>query len=183
MAARVNEQYDGTATGQTFAQATANGTANGGLGYAAGEAADASQAVYVGRSQQVSEGHRARNTPAFTANLWTTYRFAENWKAGLGFEAKSSRSAYGVGTCGAATQNATTLLWSYSNCSTTFTPNSVPGYVRWDAMLTYDQPSYTIKLNVQNLFDRVYYDALYDNGGFTVPGQARRFILSGEYKF
>ena len=183
MAARVNDQYDGTATGQTFAQATANGTANGGLGYAAGEAADASQAVYVGRSQQVSEGHRARNTPAFTANLWTTYRFAENWKAGLGFEAKSSRSAYGVGTCGAATQNATTLLWSYSNCSTTFTPNSVPGYVRWDAMLTYDQPSYTIKLNVQNLFDRVYYDALYDNGGFTVPGQARRFILSGEYKF
>ena len=183
MAARVNDQYDGRATGQTFAQATANGTANGGLGYAAGEVADANQAVYVGRSQQVSEGHRARNTPAFTANLWTTYRFAENWKAGLGFEAKSNRSAYGIGTCGAATQNATTLLWSYSNCSTTFTPNSVPGYVRWDAMLTYDQPSYTIKLNVQNLFDRVYYDAVYDNGGFTVPGQARRFILSGEYKF
>jgi hypothetical protein len=30
--------------------------------------------------------------------------------------------------------------------------------------------------------DKVYYDALYDNG-FTVPGQARRFILSTEYKF
>lgn len=183
MAARVGEQYEGSATGQTFAQATSNGTANGGLGYAAGEAADASQAVYTNRSQQVSEGHRPRNTPAFTANLWTTYRFAESWKAGLGFEAKSSRTAYGVGTCGAATQNATTRLWSYSNCSTTFTPNSVPGYVRWDAMVSYEQPAYSIKFNVQNLFDRVYYDALYDNGGFTVPGQARRFILSGEYKF
>ena len=67
--------------------------------------------------------------------------------------------------------------------SPTFTPNSVPGYVRWDAMVSYEQPKYTLKFNVQNLFDRVYYDALYDNGGFTVPGQARGFILSGEYKF
>ena len=183
MDARVNEQYEGTATGQTFAQATANGTANGGTGYASGEAADANQLIYTNRSQQISEGHRPRNTPAFTANLWTTYRFAQAWKAGLGFEAKGSRTAYGVGTCGAATQNATTRLWSYSNCSTSFTPNSVPGYVRWDAMLTYEQPSYSVKFNIQNLFNRVYYDALYDNGGFTVPGQARRFILSGEFKF
>jgi catecholate siderophore receptor len=183
MAARVNEQYEGTATGQTFAQATSNGTANGGLGYATGEAADASQLMYTSRSQQVSEGHRPRNTPAFTANLWTTYRFAPDWKAGLGFEAKSSRAGYGVGTCGTASQNATTRLWSYSNCSTNFAPNTVPGYVRWDAMLTYEQPSYSIKFNIQNLFDRVYYDALYDNGGFTIPGQARRFILSSEFKF
>jgi catecholate siderophore receptor len=36
---------------------------------------------------------------------------------------------------------------------------------------------------VQNLLDDVYYDALYDNGAFTVPGQGRRFILTGEYKF
>ena len=66
--------------------------------------------IYANRSQQISEGHRPRNTPAFTANLWTTYRFAQAWKAGLGFEAKGSRTAYGVGTCGAATQNATTRL-------------------------------------------------------------------------
>ena len=49
--------------------------------------------------------------------------------------------------------------------------------------MAYEQPKYSVKLNVQNLFDKLYYDALYDNGGFTVPGQARRVILSTEYKF
>ena len=50
-------------------------------------------------------------------------------------------------------------------------------------MVAYEQPSYNIKLNVQNLFDKLYYDALYDNGGFVYVGQARRFILNAEYKF
>jgi len=35
----------------------------------------------------------------------------------------------------------------------------------------------------KNLFDKTYYDAIYDNGPFTVPGQKRRFILTGELKF
>ena len=64
-----------------------------------------------------------------------------------------------------------------------FNPNVAPSYVRWDAMVAYEQPSYNIKLNVQNLFDKLYYDALYDNGGFVYVGQARRFILNAEYKF
>ena len=64
-----------------------------------------------------------------------------------------------------------------------FNPNIVPGYMRWDAMVSYEQPKYTIRFNIQNVFDKLYYDSLYDNGGFTVPGQARRFILSTEYKF
>jgi catecholate siderophore receptor len=36
---------------------------------------------------------------------------------------------------------------------------------------------------VQNLFDKVYYDAVYDNGSFSVPGTNRKFILTGELKF
>jgi catecholate siderophore receptor len=36
---------------------------------------------------------------------------------------------------------------------------------------------------VRNLFDKVYYDSLYDNGGFVVPGTDRAVILTAEFKF
>lgn len=110
-------------------------------------------------------GQMPRNTPKKTFNLWTTYQLPYGFKVGGGMEYKSRR--YGGAPTGTAA----------------FNPNWVDSYVRWDAMVAYDQPKYTVKFNVQNIFDKVYYDALYDNGGFTVPGQARRFILSTEYKF
>ena len=90
------------------------------------------------------------------------------WKIGGGVEHKSKRYGYNPGT---------------DTSTNAFNPNTAPSYTRWDAMVAYEQPKYTVKLNVQNLFDKLYYDALYDNGGFAVPGQARRFILSAEYKF
>lgn len=176
----ITEQNQGTTSGQTFAQFIA---ANGGGGFAAGEAADANELIYTNRYQQGSVGQRPRNTPNTTMNLWATYRFLPEWKAGLGFEAKANRLAYGVQTCGTASKNATTGLWSYTNCTNTFSPNTAPGYVRWDAMLTYDQPKYAVKLNIQNLLNKLYYSEVYDNGGFTVPGQGRRFLLSTELKF
>jgi len=110
-------------------------------------------------------GQMPRNTPKKTFNLWTTYQLPYGFKVGGGMEYKSRR--YGGAPTGTAA----------------FNPNWVESYTRWDAMVSYDQPKYTVKFNVQNIFDKVYYDALYDNGGFTVPGQARRFILSTEYKF
>jgi catecholate siderophore receptor len=191
MDARIDDQYDGVALG-TFADVTANGTAAGptglaGAGYAPGEAADAAQIVYRSRSQQTSEGQRPRNTPRYTANLWTTYQFAPGWKSGLGFETKGSRYGYGIGTCGAATQATTGAnagMWSYGNCSTAaFAPNVAPAYVRWDAMFAYEQKKWSVRLNIQNLLDKVYYDAIYDNGAFSVPGTGRKFILTGEFKF
>ena len=51
-------------------------------------------------------------------------------------------------------------------------PNTAPAYARWDAMVAYEQKNWTLRLNVKNLFDKLYYDAVYDNGGFTVPGTA-----------
>uniref|UniRef100_Q47H70 TonB-dependent siderophore receptor n=1 Tax=Dechloromonas aromatica (strain RCB) TaxID=159087 RepID=Q47H70_DECAR len=110
-------------------------------------------------------GQMPRNTPKKTFNLWSTYQLPYGFKVGGGMEYKSQR--YGGAPTGTAV----------------FNPNWVPSYTRWDAMVSYDQPKYTVKFNVQNIFDKLYYDALYDNGGFTVPGQARRFILSTEYKF
>lgn len=119
------------------------------------------------------KGQRARNTPLYTFNLWTTYALGGGWKIGGGAEAKDKRLVYSP-----STTNASSIF-----VGDRFNPNTAPAYVRWDAMLAYEQKTYSVRLNAQNLFDKVYYDAVYDNGGFTVPGQGRRFILTGEYKF
>ena len=192
MHARIDEQYDGVALG-TFAGITNNGLATGptgvaGTGFATGEAADAAQTVYRSRSVQTTEGERPRNTPTVTANFWTTYKFLGNWKVGGGFEAKGERAGYGIGNCGAATQNTTVGAnfgkWSYGNCSTAaFNPNKLPGYIRMDAMLAYEETKWAVRMNVKNLLNKVYYDALYENGGFTVPGNGRTAIITTEYKF
>ena len=59
----------------------------------------------------------------------------------------------------------------------------MPSYYRIDAMLSYEQPAWALKLNVKNLADKLYYDAVYDNGGFTVPGVRRTVILTAELKY
>ncbi len=120
------------------------------------------------------QGQRARNTPPYTANIWTTYKIFSGWKVGGGAESKGERYGYNPSGAGAVP----TLPGD-----TAFHPNTLPSYVRWDAMVSYEQQHYSVALNAQNLFDKVYYDSLYDNGGFAVPGLGRRLILSGEYKF
>lgn len=119
-------------------------------------------------------GQRARNTPKYTFNLWTTYKLNGGWKVGGGVEAKGDRYGFNPSGAGAIP----TLPGS-----TSFHPNTAPAYTRWDAMVAYEQKTWGVRLNVQNLFDKVYYDSLYDNGGFTVPGIGRKVILTGEYKF
>lgn len=119
-------------------------------------------------------GQRARNTPKYTFNLWTTYKLSGGWKLGGGVEAKGGRYGYNPSGAGA--------IPTLPN-STAFHPNTAPSYARWDAMVAYEQKKWAVRLNVQNLFDKVYYDSIYDNGAFAVPGTKRKFILTGEYKF
>lgn len=117
-------------------------------------------------------GKRARNTPRYTFNLWTTYKLAGPWKIGGGVETKGDRQAVNPSGAGAVP----TLNGVYY-------PNTAPSYVRWDAMAVYAQKKWALRLNIKNLFNTVYYDAVYDNGGFTVPGPRRTVILSAESKF
>ena len=119
------------------------------------------------------EGQRPRNTPKLTFNLWSTYALGGGWKIGGGVEAKSDRYAYVPNAADA----------SNNFIDGKFSPNTAPGYARWDAMLAYEQKSWAARLNVKNVFDRVYYDAVYDQGGFAIPGTGRAIILTGEYKF
>jgi catecholate siderophore receptor len=117
-------------------------------------------------------GQRARNTAKATLNVWTTYKFAGNWKVGAGVEAKGDRYGYNPSST-VATQFA----------DGTFKPNVLPGYARLDAMLAYEAQKWAVRLNVKNLLDKTYYDSLYDNGGFSLPGNHRQAIITTEYKF
>ncbi len=117
-------------------------------------------------------GKNARNTPPYTVNLWTTYQLDSHWKIGGGVEAKGERQAVNPSGAGAVP----TLNGAY-------TPNTAPVYARWDAMVAYEHAKWTVRMNVKNLFDQLYYDAVYDNGGFTVPGTRRTTTLTAEYKF
>lgn len=119
------------------------------------------------------EGQRARNTPIGTFNLWTTYALTDAWKVGGGVEAKGERYAY--------QPSATDASASFTNGH--FNPNSAPGYARVDLMASYEQPKWAVRLNVKNLLNKEYYDAVYDNGSLVTPGNKRQAILTTEYKF
>ena len=60
--------------------------------------------------------------------------------------------------------------------------NRAPGYVKADALVEYViSPSNTVKLNIDNLFDKVYYNTLYR--GFAAPGAERSVKLTLTSKF
>ncbi len=118
-------------------------------------------------------GQRARNTPRYTYNLWTTYKVDENWKVGAGVEAKGDRYAYVPSSATLPTLPG----------GTSFAPNTAPAYERVDALVSYEQLRWAVKLNVKNVFNKLYYDSVYDNGGFTVPGLRRTVIVTAEFKY
>ncbi len=118
-------------------------------------------------------GQRARNTPRYTYNLWTTYKVDDHWKVGAGVEAKGDRYAYVPSSATLPTLPG----------GTAFHPNTAPAYERVDALVSYEQLQWAVKLNVKNVFDKLYYDSVYDNGGFTVPGLRRTVIVTAEFKY
>jgi len=102
------------------------------------------------------EGNWPLYTPPYTANLWTVYQLPHGWQVGGGFNAVGKR---------------------YGNNANT---NYAPGYIRWDAMLSYVQPRYTLRLNVLNVFDTVHYETVYQ--GHVIPGTSRVFLGTIEVK-
>lgn len=119
------------------------------------------------------KGQRARNTPRATLNVWTTYALTSAWKIGGGVEAKGKRYAY-VPSLASGDRY-------FGNGK--FSPNVAPGYARVDAMVAYEQRNWALRLNIKNLLDKEYYDAVYDNGGLVLPGNRRQAIVTAEYQF
>jgi catecholate siderophore receptor len=107
-----------------------------------------------------TQGRTPLNTPRHGANLWATYAITPEWEIGGGANFVDSRFA-----------NNTDLV-------------QVPAYTRFDALIAYHQPRYDIRLNLFNLGDKHYYDALIpSDGGRAVPGLGRAAMLSVNYRF
>ncbi|HWX03990.1 TonB-dependent siderophore receptor [Collimonas sp.] len=99
------------------------------------------------------------NTPKNTLTSWTTYKVAPHWEVGGGASYMSARFANPTNTVQAG------------------------GYTRWDATVAYTQPKYDIRLNLFNLTNKMYYDALIQSdGGRSVPGTGRTAMLSLNYR-
>ena len=96
-------------------------------------------------------------TPPYTANLWTVYRLGGGWQVGGGFNAAGKR---------------------YGNNANT---NYAPSYIRWDAMLSYEQRYWALRFNVFNLFDTVYYETVYQ--GHVIPGTSRVVLGTLELRY
>ncbi|WP_420996436.1 TonB-dependent receptor [Cupriavidus sp. 30B13] len=106
-----------------------------------------------------TQGKIPGNTPKHTATAWTSYMVLPNWEVGGGAFYMSQRYA--------------------NNTDTT----QVGGFVRWDGMVAYHQPKYDVRLNLFNIFDKRYYDALIQSdGGRSVPGTGRTAMLSFTYR-
>ncbi|WP_413194963.1 TonB-dependent receptor [Pararobbsia alpina] len=107
-----------------------------------------------------TQGKTPANVPKHTFTLWTTYEPLPHWEIGGGMTYLSSRYA----------------------ANNDFV--SVGGYTRFDATVAYRQPKYDVRVNLLNLTNKYYYDALIpSDGGRAVPGIGRAVLLTGTYRF
>jgi catecholate siderophore receptor len=113
-------------------------------------------------ASQATVGLNPGLTPAKQANLWTTYRLNEKWRIGGGMTAVSENHP--------ASSNAAALL------------NTAPGYVKADAMAEYQvNARNTLKLNIDNLGDTVYYSSLYQGWPSLAPGRSTRVTWTANF--
>ena len=116
--------------------------------------------IVEGSALDGTQGKVPANTPRNSASLWTSYDLTREWQIGTGLTYMSDRYT--------SNNNAV----------------KVPYYLRWDAMIAYQQPKYAIQLNVFNIADRDNFDALIPSDrGRSVPGTDTQAMLTFTYKF
>ncbi len=102
-----------------------------------------------------TQGKVPGNTARDQLSIWTTFDVAPHWQVGGGAVYLGPRFV--------------------NNTDVT----AVKGYTRWDATIAWKQPKYDVRLNLFNLFDTKYYDALIQSdGGRSVPGTGRTAMIS-----
>jgi catecholate siderophore receptor len=107
-----------------------------------------------------TQGHVPANTPRNTLTFWTTYALTPHWEIGGGPSYMSARYA----------------------SNTNFV--EVGGYTRWDMTAAYHAKRYDVRLNLLNLTNKSYYDALIpSDGGRSVPGIGRTLLATLDYRF
>lgn len=99
---------------------------------------------------QAEVGQNPGLSPSRQATLFTTWRIDDRWRIGGGFTAVSQNKP----------------------ANSVTSTNRAPGYVKADALVEYRiNNDNTVKLNIDNLFNKVYYNTLYR--GFAAPGPER----------
>ena len=107
-----------------------------------------------------TQGNVPANTPRNTLTFWTTYSLTPHWEIGGGPSYMSARYA----------------------SNTNFV--EVGGYTRWDMTAAYHAKKYDVRLNLLNLTNKSYYDALIpSDGGRSVPGIGRTLLATVDYRF
>ena len=104
-----------------------------------------------------SEGKVLQNTPDDVATLWTTYTLFDALEIGGGAVYSSDR---------------------YVN---NFETAKIDGYTRFDATVAWRQPKYDVRLNLQNVTDKKYFEVA--SGGRATPANGRTAIVTGTYRF
>lgn len=118
-----------------------------------------------------TDGSIPANTPKDTFNIWTTYNIDKQWEIGGGPFFMSQRYVANSGISSTLPQGNIDKV-------------SVPSYTRWDATVAYHQPKYEVRLNLLNLTNKRYYDALIpSDGGRAVPGIGRTALITATYRF
>ncbi|MES2364222.1 MAG: TonB-dependent receptor [Pseudomonadota bacterium] len=111
---------------------------------------------------QATVGLNPGLTPNMQANLWSTYKLDDKWRIGGGLTHVSAN--------GPSSANAAALA------------NRAPAYTKYDALLEYRiNEGNTVKLNVDNLTNQVYYSSLYQ--GWPTPAALRTVRMTLTSKF
>jgi catecholate siderophore receptor len=111
-------------------------------------------------------GRPISGTPERAGNVWTTYDL-DQWTFGYGIGYQSSYEYY----------TGTTLVQLAGSAGT------VKGFTTHRAMVAFDVTrQLSLQLNANNLFNKVYYTRVRNNGWAT-PGDERSLVLSATYQF
>lgn len=121
----------------------------------------------AGQGLDFTRGDQLVNTPRRSGSLWSTYDL-DRWQFGYGITAQGDY---------------TVSQHSATNPSGPLT--SVPGYAVHRALAMYRvNRDFELRLNVNNLFDKVYFTRIRPNGnGWATQGDARQFVLTANYSF
>ena len=116
-------------------------------------------------TDSVAQGRDFFNTPRHSGSLWTSYKVTPKFTAGVGMYAQSD-------AVGSYTQNGEAVLIK-----------GIPGYARFDAMLSYQiSKNAKAQLNVYNLADKEYYSSTYSTHYATL-GDGRAAVASLKLTF
>lgn len=111
---------------------------------------------------QATVGLNPGLTPNLQANLWSTYKVGDKWRIGGGFTHVAANAP--------SSANAVALA------------NHAPAYTKYDALVEYRvNAGNTVKLNIDNLTNQVYYSSLYQ--GWPTPAALRTVRMTLTSRF